>query len=86
MRITCNYADRMSKMIQIRNVPESLHRTLKVRAAEAGMSLSAYLLQELRESASRPTAAELWQRLRSRSPVEPSVPVVEAVRQERDSR
>ena len=45
----------MSKMIQIRNVPDALHRRLKARAAEAGMSLSDYLLAELRRSAERPT-------------------------------
>jgi len=43
----------MSKMTQIRNVPESIHRRLKAGAAEAGLSLSEYLLQELRETASR---------------------------------
>ena len=73
-------------MIQIRNVPAELHRRLKARAAEAGLSLSEYLLQELRDSAARPTPEELQKRLRSRSTVVPSVSIVEAVRQERDSR
>ena len=45
----------MSRMIQLRNVPEALHRTLKARAAMAGMSLSDYLLAEIREIAERPT-------------------------------
>ena len=76
----------MSKMIQIRNVPDALHRTLKVRAAQAGMTLSDYLLAELRRSAERPTAGELWSRIRSRPPVQPAVPVAEAIRQERDAR
>ena len=76
----------MSKMIQIRNVPEPLHRKLKARAARAGMTLSDYLLEELRDSATRPTPADLWQRIRSRTPVEPSVPVAEMVRMERDAR
>ncbi len=40
------------KMIQIRNVPESLHRKLEARAAEAGMSLSDYLLREMRKARS----------------------------------
>src|SRR6266446_4981875 len=48
----------MSKMIQLRNVPEALHRTLKARAATAGMSLSDYLLAEIREVAERPTVSE----------------------------
>ena len=76
----------MPKMIQMRNVPDSMHRRLKARAAEAGLSLSEYLLQELRESASWPTPEELRARLLTRRPVRPSVPVVTAVRQERDSR
>jgi antitoxin FitA len=44
----------MSKMIQLRNVPDSLHRTLKARAAMVGMSLSDYLLREIKEIAERP--------------------------------
>ena len=53
----------MKKMIQVRNVPENLHRSLKARAATAGMSLSDYLLAELREIAERPTLAEFRERL-----------------------
>jgi len=48
----------MPKMVQLRNVPEALHRALKSRAAMAGMSLSDYLLSEIREIAERPTLAE----------------------------
>lgn len=73
-------------MIQIRNVPDELHRRLKARAAEAGLSLSEYLLQELRDSAALPTPEEFQKRLRARSTVVPSVSIAEAVRQERDSR
>ncbi len=76
----------MSKMIQIRNVPETLHRTLKARAALAGMSLSDYLLSEIREVAERPTVEELRKRIAERSTVNPSIPPAEMVRQERDSR
>lgn len=57
-------------MIQIRNVPEDIHRKLKVRAAEAGMSLSDYLLAEIRELAEQPTLEELVTRIRSRPSVE----------------
>jgi len=53
----------MSKIIQLRNVPDALHRTLKARAALAGMSLSDYLLAEIRQIAERPTLAELRERL-----------------------
>jgi plasmid stability protein len=48
----------MSSMIQIRNVPDDLHRDLKVRAAQSGMTLSDYLLAELRSLAVRPTMGE----------------------------
>src|SRR5690348_10790064 len=63
MFTTCKYAQNMSRMIQLRNVPDALHRTLKARAALAGMSLSDYLLAEIRHVAERPTLAELRERL-----------------------
>jgi antitoxin FitA len=73
-------------MIQIRNVPDSLHRRLKSRAALAGMSLSDYLLQQIREVAERPTVEELRARLARRSTVTLSTDTADAVRAERDSR
>lgn len=76
----------MSKMIQVRNVPDGLHRTLKAQAALAGMSLSDFLLAEIRNLAERPTVAELRERLRRRSRVAASVPAAEAVRREREAR
>ncbi len=57
---------RMGKMVQIRNMPEKMHRTLKSRAAQAGMSLSEYLLRELRKGTDRPTSDELLERMRRR--------------------
>src|SRR6266699_1043536 len=54
----------MAKMIQVRNVPDTLHRVLKAWAAMNGMSLSDYLLSEMREIAERPTWAELRERLK----------------------
>lgn len=83
---TCNYAARMAVMIQIRNVPEALHRRLKSRAALAGMSLSDYLLAEIRQSAERPTLAEMEARLKQRSRVSVSVEPAEIIRSERDRR
>jgi plasmid stability protein len=74
----------MTAMIQIRNVPDALHRRLKARAALAGMSLSDYLLSQIREVAERPTVEELRARLEQRSPVVPSIRPVDAVRIERD--
>ena len=76
----------MSAMIQIRNVPNELHRRLKARAALAGMSLSDYLLKEIRGAAERPTLEELRVRLERRPAVTPSVSPAQAVRAERDSR
>ena len=74
----------MSTMIQIRNVPDALHRRLKSRAALAGMSLSDYLLKEIREVAERPTLDELRARLQARSPITPAVAPADAIRAERD--
>jgi plasmid stability protein len=76
----------MTTMIQIRNVPSTLHRQLRSRAALAGMSLSDYLLGEIRKVAERPTLAELRARLDSRSETTPSVSPAQAVRAERDRR
>jgi plasmid stability protein len=76
----------MSRMIQVRNVPDSLHRTLKARAAQAGMSLSDYLLVEMRKIAERPTMEELRKRLQHREPVTLPISAAQAVREERDTR
>ena len=75
----------MSKMIQIRNVPDDLHRTLKVRAAKAGMTLSDYLLSEIEQVAERPTLAEMMERLRSREQVELDEPPDVTIRRFRDA-
>ena len=74
----------MSTMIQIRNVPDALHRQLKSRAALAGMSLSDYLLNEIRQVAERPTLDELRARLDRRTRVTPSIEPTEAIRVERE--
>ena len=73
-------------MIQIRNVPDALHRQLKSRAALAGMSLSDYLLAELRRMAERPSLAEMRERLENRPPTDPVPSPEEAIRAERDAR
>ena len=75
----------MSKMIQLRNVPEGLHRTLKSRAALAGMSLSDYLLAEIREIADRPTLAEMRDRLHQREAVTAQLDSARLVQEERAS-
>ena len=76
----------MSRMIQLRHVPEALHRTLKARAAMTGMSLSDYLLSEIRQIGERPTLAELRERLHRREPVRVSLPAARVLRAERDGR
>lgn len=76
----------MTKMIQLRNVPDDLHRTLKARAAMAGTSLSEYLLAEMRKVAERPSLEELWERIKRRTSVELVPPAAEAVREERERR
>ena len=86
MCMTCKYAGHMSRMIQLRHVPDDLHRKLKARAALSGLSLSDYLLQEVRRVAERPTVAELRNRLAHRAAVKPAVPPAKAVRAERESR
>ena len=76
----------MSKMIQLRNVPDALHRILKARAAMAGMSLSDYLLTEIKEIAEKPTLVELRARLHKRELVSTQIDTALLVRQEREAR
>jgi antitoxin FitA len=80
------YVLKMSRTIQIRNVPDSLYCTLKARAALAGMPLSAFLLAEIRALADRPTLGELRNRVRNRSRIAPRTSAADAVRSERDPR
>ncbi len=77
---------RMSKMLQVRNLPDSVHRVLKARAALAGMSLSDYVARELREVTERPTLQELQQRIKRRRHGALPVPAAQLIRAERDSR
>jgi antitoxin FitA len=74
----------MGTLVQIRDVPDDVHRTLKARAALAGVSLSEYLRGVLTRAASRPTPAELSARIRARGAVtlaEPSEVAVRAIRE-----
>ncbi len=70
----------MSKMIQIRNVPDDLHRKLKVRAAELGLTLSDYLLAEVRQLAERPTLQEMLAQLDREEPFTPQESSAEIIR------
>jgi len=73
----------MSSMIQIRNVPDALHRDLKARAAQEGMTLSDYLLAELRALAVRPTMHEWLARSETWTPATVSEPPAAALAAER---
>jgi hypothetical protein len=86
MRNACDYLLRMSRMIQIRNVPDDLHRKTKARAALEGKSLSEYLLAELGRIAELPTPEEWRARLATCDPVSPTLDAAGAVCAERDSR
>jgi len=68
MSATWPSVSHMSKMIQIRNVPDDVHRTLKVRAAEEGISLSDYIKRDLEELSKQLTIAEIFTRARARGP------------------
>lgn len=76
----------MTAMIQIRNVPDALHRKLKARAALMGKSLSDYLLQSIAELAERPSVEEWRARLRTREPVDLGDETVDFLRAEREER
>lgn len=71
-------------MVQIRNVPDALHRKLKARAAIAGRSLSDYLLDELARVAARPTREEILARIHGRSRVRLKTPASVVIRHERE--
>ena len=72
------------KVIQIRNVPDAVHRILRSRAAAAGLSLSDYALQELERIAERPPVSDVLARARSRAGGVSTEAVVAAVRAGRD--
>jgi len=75
----------MAKLLQVRQVPDEVHRTLKVRAAQAGTSLSEYVRAELELIASRPTPEELRARLETRTPVEGRETAADLIRRHRDA-
>jgi plasmid stability protein len=74
----------MSRTIQIRDVPDEVHRTLRARAAATGQSLSAYLLTELTRVAERPPVADVLARAAARSGGARIDDIVAAVRSGRD--
>lgn len=74
----------MSRMIQIRNVPDSIHRKVKARAAEAGMTLSDYLLAEVERMVSLPSREEMLARLHSRGRVQLRAAAADIIRSDRE--
>ena len=75
----------MGVLIQIRDVPEDVHRTLKARAAASGTSLTEYVRALLARDAARPTAEELAARIRARGSAQLGEPSEQAVRRLRDA-
>jgi hypothetical protein len=73
-------------MIQIRNVPDEIHRALKIQSAEEGMTLSDFLLKEVTDIVNRPTIESIISTIKSRERVILSEDSVQAVRREHDSR
>jgi antitoxin FitA len=74
----------MSKMIQVRNVPDRLHRELTRRAKRHGQSLTVYIEEILEREVSTPPGEEVFARIRSREPVDISEDeIVRWIRQER---
>jgi plasmid stability protein len=75
----------MSKMIQIRHVPDVVHRKIKARAAQAGQTLSDYLRAEIERIAALPTRDEMLARLHASTRVKLKTPAAQIIRKERDS-
>jgi antitoxin FitA len=83
---TCLYAVNMSKMIQVRDVPESVHGTLKSRAAREGMSLSDYIKKQLERVAEQPTMREWLERTAQSKPIPTRRTAAQVIRDLRDKR
>ena len=86
MNYVCFHTKRMKTMIQIRNVPQSLHRRLKARAAMEGMSMSQYVLREISRSLQRPTREELLQAILEQPEPDLDQPPADLLREERELR
>jgi hypothetical protein len=76
----------MSKMVQIRDVPDNVHSTLKARAAREGMSLSDFIKRELERTAERPSMQEWLERTQQAKPISSKLSPAQAIRELRDSR
>jgi antitoxin FitA len=86
MRSALSHAIGMPVHLQVKNVNAQLHKKLKLRAVEQGMTLSDYVMKELEKIAARPTHAEVYARLRSLPPVSVKSNIVDLIREDRDDR
>jgi antitoxin FitA len=84
MHNTCNHTNCMSTNIQIRNVPSDIHRRAKARAAIAGMSLSEFVLGELKKALRKPTREDLLKRIATYPEIDLSPSPASMVREERE--
>jgi|Tabmets5t2r1_1033131.scaffolds.fasta_scaffold04717_3 antitoxin FitA len=78
--------DGMTRMLQVRNVPDDVHARLKERAKAAGMSMSEYVLRELKELADKPSLDEIWRRAEARDSSVTLADAAQLIRDERDAR
>jgi plasmid stability protein len=76
----------MTRMLQVRNVPDDVHARLKERAKAAGMSMSEYVLRELKELADKPSLDEIWRRAEARDSSVSLADAAQLIRDERDAR
>ena len=76
----------MNTHIQIRNVPNAIHRKLKIRAAEQDLTITDYVKQLIGAELEKPTLAEMAERLSKLPPVETTPTIAELIRQDRDER
>jgi antitoxin FitA len=86
MCCTCLYAENMSKMIQVRDVPDRIHSILKARAAREGMSLSDFLKRDLELVAERPSMREWLEFTQRAKPIAAKRTAAQIVRELRDER
>lgn len=76
----------MSTMIQVRNIPDSLQRRLKARAATEGVSMSAYVRRLIERAVERPSRQEVLDRLRALPAVKTDISAAEILREAREAR
>ena len=86
MLIACAILSAMGKMLQVRNIPERLHKELRRRAKARGQTLTDYVQEVLEREVARPPAEEVFDRIESRRPVDLNIRVAEIIRQERADR